>query len=340
MNNTETGKTALILGATGGIGAEIALALLRRHWTIRVLARSPAPADAIYGNASQCDWRIGDALNHDDVMNAARDVDVIVHAVNPPGYRNWDKLVLPMIDNTIAAATVNKARIVLPGTIYNYGPDALPEPGENSPQNPITRKGAIRVAIEERLKAACDYGAKALIVRAGDFFGPTARNNWFSQCLVKPATPVTKITYPGKSGIGHQWAYLPDVAETMAQLLCRETELDDFARFHMAGYWDHDGQQMINAIRRVSGQQSARVAALPWNLMKLAKFFVPFFREATELHYLWQQPIRLNNQKLVSFLGSEPHTDLDVAITRTLRMLGCMEIENPKSSLPSEHPST
>ncbi len=31
-------------------------------------------------------------------------VSLIVHAVNPPGYRNWGQLVLPMIDNTIAAA--------------------------------------------------------------------------------------------------------------------------------------------------------------------------------------------------------------------------------------------
>jgi hypothetical protein len=29
-----------------------------------------------------------------------------------------------MLDNTLAAAAAERATIVLPGTIYNYGPDA------------------------------------------------------------------------------------------------------------------------------------------------------------------------------------------------------------------------
>ena len=35
-----------------------------------------------------------------DVIAAARGAALIVHAVNPPGYRDWDKLVLPMLDST------------------------------------------------------------------------------------------------------------------------------------------------------------------------------------------------------------------------------------------------
>jgi hypothetical protein len=71
-------------------------------------------------------WLQGDAMCRDDVMHAAQGCDVIVHAVNPPGYRRWAELVLPMMDNTIAAAIAQGATIVLPGTVYNYGPDAFP----------------------------------------------------------------------------------------------------------------------------------------------------------------------------------------------------------------------
>jgi hypothetical protein len=28
-----------------------------------------------------------------------------------------------------------------------------------------------------------------------------------------------KITYPGTAGVGHQWAYLPDAAETIVGLV-------------------------------------------------------------------------------------------------------------------------
>jgi len=38
-----------------------------------------------------------------------------------------------------------------------------------------------------------------------------------------------------------------------------------------------------------------------------------------ELRYLWQRPIRLDNTKLVAFLGTEPHTPIDGAVrTRAL----------------------
>jgi len=57
---------------------------------------------------------------------AAEGADTIVHAVNPPAYKNWAALVVPMIGNTITAAKTSGARILLPDTVYNYGPDAFP----------------------------------------------------------------------------------------------------------------------------------------------------------------------------------------------------------------------
>src|SRR5258708_32829681 len=101
------------------------------------------------------------------------------HAANPPGYRNWATQVLPMIDSTIAAAKAVGARIVLPGTIYNFGSDVFPVLHEDSLQHPSTRKGAIRVEMEKKLKAAAQDGVAALIVRAGDYFGPKTTGNSF-----------------------------------------------------------------------------------------------------------------------------------------------------------------
>jgi len=180
-------------------------------------------------------------MNAAEVTTAAEAASVIVHAVNPPGYRNWGQLVIPMIESSIGAAPTHGARILLPGTIYNYGPDAFPTLRENSPQEPLTRKGRIRAALEQRLQ---DSGVRALIVRAGDLFGPDAGNNWFSQGLVKPGQPITSIRYPGRPGVGHAWAYLPDLAETMAQLLDRESTVGAFERFHFEGQWDADGTRM------------------------------------------------------------------------------------------------
>ena len=326
-----TDRTALVLGATGGIGGEVARLLLARGWSVRALHRDPAALSKSQA-ASGLVWVQGNAMSASDVASAAAGVSVIVHAVNPPGYRKWGELVLPMLDNTIAAARANGARIVLPGTIYNFGPDAFPNLQETSPQNAVTAKGRIRVEMERRLRDATSAGAKVLIVRAGDFFGPKAGNNWFSQGLIKPGRPVTAITYPGRRGIGHQWAYLPDVAETMVRLLENSSTLEPFATFHMQGHWDADGTAMIDAIRKAVGNPNLKVRPMPWWLMRLLSPFVPLFRELAEMRYLWNVPVRMDNARLTAALGAEPHTPLDVAVRKTLIGLGCLSDDRTSGS--------
>lgn len=326
MTETKTTRIALVLGATGGIGGAMVRALTARGWQVRGLNRNAAKAAE---RAPHVDWRQGDAMERGDVASAAVGVDLIVHAVNPPGYRNWHTLVLPMLDNTIFAAKQAGATILLPGTIYNFGPDAFPVLTETSPQNPASQKGAIRVEMERRLEKTAQDGVRAIILRAGDFFGPGAANNWFSQALVTPGKAVSAVTNPGRKGLGHQWAYLPDVAETMMRLVDQADVLPPFAVYHMRGFWDEDGTRMVEAIRRVVGKPSMKVKSFPWWLVPLAVPFVPFFRELREMRYLWQQPLRMPNDRLVSTIGPEPSTPIDEAVRATLADLGCLPAEEP-----------
>ena len=159
-------KIALVIGAAGQVGGVAAAALSRHGWKVRALARRARPADP------QIEWVEGDATNPADVRRAAEGAAVIVHGAHPAGYRGWDTVGMTMLENTIAAAKAVGARIVFPGNLYNFGPDAFPALSESSPQNPTTRKGAIRVDMERRLRAAAASGTPVLILRAGDFFGP------------------------------------------------------------------------------------------------------------------------------------------------------------------------
>jgi nucleoside-diphosphate-sugar epimerase len=312
-------NTALVLGATGGIGGEVARGLASRGWHVRAMNRDAAKAAR---SLPGYEWVQGDAMKAGDVLEAARGVSLIVHAVNPPGYKNWGELVLPMLDNTIAAAHAVGARIVLPGTVYNFGPDASPRPTEDSPQNPVTRKGTIRVEMERRLEQAAGSGVPVIIVRAGDYFGPGAANNWF-QVLVKAGKPITSIMYPGKSGVGHQWGYLPDVAETMIRLVERGDDSPAFGVYHVEGVWDGDGRQMIAAIERTIGRK-VKVRSFPWWMLPFAAPFVTVMRELREMRYLWKEPLRMKNDKLVAALGAEPRTPIDEAVRTTLMSIGCL----------------
>ena len=305
-------QLALVIGATGGIGGTVAERLVAEGWRVRAMNRNPETARV---GREAFEWVKGDAMVEADVVGAAAGVQLIVHGANPPGYKNWAGLQMPMIRATIAAARASGARIVFPGTVYNYGPGAFPLIDESDTQTPVTRKGAIRVQMEQALREASADSVKVLIVRAGDFFGPKPGNNWLSQGIVKPGKPVAAISYPGPMAIPHCWAYLPDVAETMVALAMRG-DLADFESFHMRGQ-TLSGDELAAALSQAAGRKLT-VSRLPWIAVKAMAAFNETMREMLEMRYLWDRPVLLDNTKLLARLGPEPHTPIVEALRAAL----------------------
>jgi nucleoside-diphosphate-sugar epimerase len=316
-------QSVLVLGATGGVGGAIASALIAHGWSVRGLARDVSAARRGWqDHRGAMTWVAGDAMNSADVIRAAAGACVIVHAVNPPGYRHWERLALPMIDNTIAAArATGGARIVLPGTVYNFDPATTPVVGEDCMQMPRSRKGRVRVEMEARLEAAARSGVPSLVVRAGDFFGADARSSWFTQVMAPPGEPLRRIVDPvARPGVGHSWAYLPDLAEAIARLVGMKDELRPFERTQFEGFWDADGAALPAAIRRVTERPDLPVTRFSWWAMRLLAPFGGLPREIAEIAPYWRQPMRFDNRRLVELLGEEPHTPIDDALRATFRI--------------------
>ena len=118
----------------------------------------------------------------------------------------------------------------------------------------------------------------------------------------------------------------------MVRLVERADRLPPFAVYHMAGFCDADGTEMVAAIQRVAGGK--RRSALPVVARPLAAPFVTLMRELREMRYLWREPLRMPNDRLVAELGEEPHTPLDDAVRTTLRAMGCLSAE------PATQPAT
>jgi nucleoside-diphosphate-sugar epimerase len=328
-------RRALVIGATGGIGGEVTKALIAAGWHVRALTRDLARARRDFARLGPVEWVAGDAMDAPAVMAAAQGTAILFHGANPPGYRNWRGLALPMLDHAIAAARASGARLVLPGTIYNFGPDAGPVLDESAPQRPQTRKGGIRVEMEERLAAASQAGLRALVVRAGDFFGAPGANSWFNSLMVRPGRPVRAVIYPGRRDVGHAFAYLPDLASAVARLVAIESRLGAFEVVHFAGHWLERGGEMAEAIRRVAGVPRAPILPFPASLLYLGAPFSSALRGAIEMRYLWRVPLRLDNRKLVSLIGPEPHTPLDDAVRASLAGLGCLAAYGKMSATPA-----
>ncbi|WP_108125847.1 NAD(P)H-binding protein [Saccharospirillum mangrovi] len=313
----------LILGATGSVGHAITRALAkRRDLSLRALHRHPETVAQQFTDLPAIDWRQGDLMNLDDAIGAADGCDVIVHAVNPPGYARWRELALPMLERTIAAAKTSGATLVFPGNVYNFTPDIGHNVSETAPQQPATEKGRVRVEMEAMLRQAAAQGVRVILVRAGDFYGPDSGMAVFN-FLVKRDRPVTKMLYPGALNVDHAWAYLPDLGETFAQLIERRADLPAYADFHFAGH-TMTGTQLLDTMRQVTQNDRVNVGGFPWWLFRLIAPFNPMFKGMLEMRYLWHKPLTLDNAKLVAVLGQEPHTPLTQAVETSLRTLNSL----------------
>ena len=99
----------------------------------------------------------------------------------------------------------------------------------------------------------------------------------------------------------------------------------------MDGHWDPDGTAIAEAIARAAGKPGLKARAFPWFAVVLASPFVSMFREVLEMRYLWREPLRMDNSRLVSVLGEEPHTPLQEAVKATLSGLGCLPASPAKA---------
>jgi hypothetical protein len=149
-----------------------------------------------------------------------------------------------MLESSISAARATGARILLPGTIYNYGPDV------GLPPRPCRNHGTTR---------------------------PTGINT----------------------------GNLRDIP--LRRSLGRGRHPDDPSH------------------RAASGNPNIPVRSFPWPLVTLLSPFVALFHEMREMRYLWRQPLRLNNDRLLSTLTTEPQTPLEQAVRMTLTGLGCLK---------------
>ena len=122
----------------------------------------------------------------------------------------------------------NGATLLFPGSVWNYGRGMPPVLDESTPMQPTTRKGSMRVEIEQRIQEACDRGMRAIVLRAGDFFGG-GRGSWFDLVIAKEIER-SRLTYPGPLDVVHAWAYLPDFAATLVRLAERRAAASRRAR--------------------------------------------------------------------------------------------------------------
>jgi nucleoside-diphosphate-sugar epimerase len=189
---------------------------------------------------------------------------------------------------------------------------------ETTPMRPTSRKGCLRVQIEERMREASERGMRAIILRAGDFYG-SGYGSWFDLALTRELGRGI-VRYPGPLDVVHEWAYLPDLATAAVRLAEVRDRLDAFESFGFPGH-AVTGRELSAAIAK-GLRRNFRLKPMSWWVVRALSPFVPLLRELTDVAYLWNVPHRIAGEKLRAVIGEVPHTPFDIAVARALRELG------------------
>jgi len=304
----------VVLGGAGRLGRAAAQAFRSAGWHVASLVRGSSADGAVPGT----EIIEVDARDAESVVAAASGADVVLHALNVP-YADWARLALPFADTAIAAARESRATLVFPGNLYSYGAGMPARIDETTSMHPTSRKGAIRVAVETRLREAAEGGLRTIVLRAGDYFGGEGRGSWFDRIIVREIA-AGQLTYPGPLDVIHEWAYLPDLAQAMVQLVDQRERLAPFATLGFAGH-AVTGRELAAAISRAC-RRNFKVDFMPWRLLKVMGIVVPAFRELTDIAYLWSTPHAIDGARLAQVIGDIPRTPLDQAIAASLAALG------------------
>jgi nucleoside-diphosphate-sugar epimerase len=290
-------KTALIIGITGNFGHQMAITLLNKGWDVRALLREPTRLPSGLNNVEVLK---GSATNSTIVNLSAKGCELIVYAANPM-YHRWNEEALQMLEPTIAAASYAGARILFPGNVYNYQPQATLI-GEGVVQKPPTEKGKIRTLMEHKLKQASLKGVKVTIIRAGDFIGPNTHFTWLNMVMKQKAS-TTKLSLPHDSSHRHFWSYLPDLCNNAEILVNTSTE--NFELWHDIGL-SLTSQDWIDALK--ANKKTVKRAAFPWIPLKMMALFSQKLKEVVKMRYLWKEKVLLDGTKMKQHLGEKLHS--------------------------------
>ncbi len=289
-------RTALVLGASGGFGGQVALALQAAGWEIRRYARGT------------------------DMAAAAQGAQLIVNGLNPPAYHNWDKLIPEITTQVLAAAQASGATILVPGNVYPYGTQPGPW-GPDTPHRPVARKGRIRAEMEARYRQAASRGQRVILLRGGDFLLPEAPQMVMNRIILGEVAK-GRVTAMGDPAALHAYAYLPDMARAAVALVALGAALPPYADIPFPGH-AFSIDDLAARIARLSGRPM-RVKRFPRWIFTLASPVWELARELREMLYLFDHPHALDPAPLRRWLPDWQDTALDEVIARHLRAKGLM----------------
>jgi nucleoside-diphosphate-sugar epimerase len=300
-----------VLFGAGQVGQPLARILMGRGKRVRIAKRSAG------GAPKGAELVLGDAADPNFCVEAVRGASTVYHCMNPPYYaRVWAELVPRYMENLIAAAGRNNARLVVLDNVYMLGrPQGRPLDEDTAPR-PCSRKGEIRARAAERLWEAHRRGeVRATAGRASDFYGPGGTLTHLGDQFWRPVIAGKRGRVLVDLDAIHTYHYIPDVAAGLATLGMAED--DAYGRPWMLPCAPAETMRALaERFSRHLGRE-IRLARMPRILLKVAALAVPFLREIDEMLYQWEEPFVISDARFRARFKQQPE-DVERAAADTV----------------------
>jgi nucleoside-diphosphate-sugar epimerase len=287
--------THLVLG-TGAVGAALAHHLAAQGHAVRAVNRS--------GTRGTLDPAIplskANLNDPADAASALAGAD-IVYQVTQPAYTRWEAE-FPALQRTIlTAAEQAGASVVLADNLYGYGTPQGQTIADASPQQPTTRKGAVRKAMAEEALAAHAAGrVRVALTRPSNYVG--ASYGIYRDLVLDQIAKGKPARVLGRTNQPHSFSYVPDAARAMAAIGTSDngwgrawitpvmtpiTQADLVARL-----WDALGQR-----------GKPKVTGMRGLAMRGMGLFMPMLRESVEMIYEFDEPFVVSSGEFEQAFG-------------------------------------
>lgn len=306
----------LVLGSTGSLGSAIVNELTSSDKPVRALVRSPAKASKVFANPEGVELVEGSVEDTRALEKAFDGVELFHNCVNAP-YPKWSNL--PEIHGKIMrVASKAKARMIFPGNVYIYGHAGTEKVREDHPRNPCSRKGRIRLQLEDEFMRLSREGTVAcVIVRFPDYYGPNSAS--IVDGIFRSALDDKKARWYGELEVIHEFIFISDAAKAM--LVAAERPDAVGQDFNVPG---PNPIRVRDWIARVFAQAGfePKMTGTSRTLVRLTGLFNATAREFAEMQYLTEEPLILDGSKFDGFFRTNyPTRSYDDGIRETLTWL-------------------
>ncbi|MBV4360628.1 NAD-dependent epimerase/dehydratase family protein [Pinibacter aurantiacus] len=292
--------TQVILGVGGDIGNPLAKELKQYTSKVRLVSRHPEqingddellPADLL--SAEQADKAVAGASVAYLIVGLKYDL------------RIWQKDWPTIINNVINACLKHGTKLVFFDNIYMYDKSAIPHMTEESPLNPPSKKGKVRLQIVEAIRNAISQkGLQALIARSADFYGPGAKHGLLNVLVLDPLSKNKRMSWQSNVHKTHSFTYTPDAAKATAIL--GNTDSAYGQTWHLptsSQRWT--GEKFITYAASMKGAKTSYNLYSPL-LLSLAGLFDRTIKELVEMQYQNNQDYFFDSQKFCKAFNFTP----------------------------------